>query len=232
LRDRTPPQKAGDRYTIKSLRLDLDAARDGKTWLLLPDGWRDQASGKTYPLPSRRLELQKLASIFVPHHRDKRDCGCLYINRAIKKWKKAQGNVNSAVLDVGKRSHSIARSQHNYNALIKDLKKDAREAVNEVRAEAAKAVANLTDLFSLGRQGLEGQMKAHLDGAEWKGEEINARAFRECFRMVVTAVKNLGLPSDQKQSAESVVVEELAAALKSTQEIVAMAPGPGDDIEN
>ena len=229
---RKQPEKVDNRYTIKSLRLDIPAAIKGDTWLLLPEGFRDQGSGKTYPLPSRRIELQKLSSIFVPHNWDKRDCGCLYINRAIKAWKKKQMRSNSAILDIGLRRHQVKRSQDTYNILMKGLRSDARQAVEEVKQEAVLAVASLKDLFSLGREGLDGQMRAHLEGKDWKGETIDAKAFRDCFRMVTSAVKGLGLPSDQKQAATEAVIEEVAAALKSTQETVALSPGPGDEIEN
>ena len=54
--------------------------------------------------------------------------------------------------------------------------------------KAVNAIANLNDLFALGRRGIDGQMQAHLAGETWMGEEINARAFRELFRMVITGV--------------------------------------------
>jgi len=111
------PKKIDNRYTIKSLRLDLESARAGKTWKLLPEGFRDHSCGTTYPLPSRRVELQKLASIFLPHNSNKPDCGCVYIRRAIKKWKKQQERATSVLLDVGRRQDQIARSHNNYDAM-------------------------------------------------------------------------------------------------------------------
>ena len=79
------------------------------------------------------------------------------------------------------------------------------------------------DLFSLGREGLELQMRAYLDNKEVNGEIIKARAFRECFRIVTAAVKGLGLPSDQKRPATDAIYEEVAAALEATQETVALS---------
>ena len=96
--------------------------------------------------------------------------------------------------------------------------------------DKTESIASLTDLFSLARKGIDGQMRAHLDGKEWMGEKINARAFRECFRMVTQTVKGLGLPSEERTRAKSAIMDEVAEALKDTQETVALAPG-GDDEE-
>ena len=94
--DQDQQNKKRDRHrTIASLRLDLEEAQKGRTWLLLPQGFRDQQFGKTYPLPSRRLELQKLVAIYIP--KNKKDSGCLYLRRALDKWKKQQARATSAV---------------------------------------------------------------------------------------------------------------------------------------
>lgn len=224
------PQKGGDRYTIGSLRLNLQAAIDGKTWLLLPEGYRDQDSGKSYPLPSRRHELQKLAAIYLPPHHEKQDSGCIYIRRALAKWKKRQQSANSAILDTNRRVHAIAREHSDYKSKLKGLRQEAKQAVEDVRREAAIAVSSLNDLFVIGRKGIDGQMRAHLSGKEWKGEKITARDFRDCFRMVTQAVKNLGLPSDQTKHAQEAVTEELAASIRSMQETMSLVPST--DTEN
>jgi hypothetical protein len=229
------PKRSDNRYTIKSLGLDLAAAENGKTWKLLPEGWRAMECGQTYPLPGRRHELQKIATIYVPPHHKKRDSGCAYIRRAMKAWTERQKNYTSAVHDVGMRANQIKRSQHNYTLALKKCRQDARDIVDEVREEAVKAVATLNDLFALSRKGLEGQMKAHLDGKEWQGERITSAAFRQCSKIVLQGVKGLGLPSDQRKPASDAVMEELAAALQATQEAVGMAPTidlsevPGDE---
>lgn len=220
---REPPKKADNRYTIKSLRLDLQSAIDGKTWLLLPEGFRDQGSGQDYPLPSRRLELQKLVAIYLPPR--KKDCGCLYIKRAIKEWKSRQQRAGSVLTDFARRETSIKRKEENFDQFVKGMRQQTRDAIDDVRKEAALAVASLHDLFALGRQGINAQMKAHLEGQEWQGEIIKARDFRECFRIVTQAVKGLGLPTDQKTAATDAIIEEVAASIKATQETVSMAPG-------
>ena len=213
--------------TIKSLRLDLEAAEKGRTWLLLPEGFRAQECGMTYPLPSRRIELQKLVAIYIP--KNKKDCGCLYLRRALQEWKNRQMKRSSAILDVTRREEQIAKMQHNFALQAKELRAKCRAAVDDVRREAQQAIANLNDLFSLARKGLDGQMRAHLEGQEWQGETINARAFRECFRMVTQTVKGLGLPSEERTRAKSAIMDEVAEALKDTQETVALAPGGDDD---
>ncbi len=212
-----------NQYSISSLRLDLDSARAGKTWLLLPLGFRDQDSGGTYPLPGRFADIQKLAGISAPP--SKNDSGCVYLNRCMKKFRMMQARRSSALHDIGRRHAAVEDSHRHYTLDMKALKKEARDAVEEVRVTAAESIASLTDLFSMGRQGLKGQMQAHLDGEEWQGEKVNNRAFRECFRMVTQAVKGLGLPSNERKKAEKAVLDEVAAALDETRKTLALAPG-------
>jgi hypothetical protein len=240
------PQKGegGDRYTIKSLRLNLKAAHEGKTWLLLPQGFRDQQSGLDYPLPARRNELQKLVAIPIPPHIDKRDCGCMYLRRALKKFKAQEFSNISALSDLGRRREQIKSSHRNYNTRVRELRQEMRKAVDQVKEEAQVAIASLNDLFALGRKGIDGQMRAHLESRKWphhakckvrkchddcQGEHIDSAAFRQCFRMVTQAVKGLGLPTDQRAEATDAIVEEYAASLKATQEALAMAPSDTKD---
>ena len=218
-----PEKTPGKDFTIASLRLDLESAAAGKTWLLLPEGFRTEECGKLYPLPTQRLELQKLVAIPIP--RNKKDCGCLYLRRALKKWRASQERRQSAALGAARAEQQILRTKSEFTALTREMRAEARAAVDQVKQEAAKAVANLNDLFALGREGIEGQMKAHLSGAEWHGETIDAEGFRSCFRMVSQSIQRLGLPSDQRDKARDAVMEEFAASVKDTQDAVAMAPG-------
>jgi hypothetical protein len=183
---------------------------------LLPEGHRDQASGQIYPLPSRLQDLQILSTIFVKSA--KIDSGCLYIRRAIAHLREQGKRKQSALLDIGTRVEKVQHAHEKYLQSVKHVKLEIQETLAGVKREAEQAIANLTDLFALGRKGIEGQMKAHLDGTEWHGEPIDAKAFRECFRMVTQAVKGLGLPSDQRDAAERVIVDELADALAATQD--------------
>lgn len=194
---------------------------EGKTWLLLPEGFRDQECGSTYPLPSDRLSLQQLVAIPLPLN--KTDSGCVYLRRAMKAWHLKQAHRQSAALDVARREESIHRAQKSYNARIKGLREEAIAAVEGVKQEAERAAASLNTLFSLGRQGIEGQMQAHLSNTLWQGEQISASAFRDCFRMVTQAVKGLGLPSEQRTSAAEVIFEQVAESIRGTQETVALA---------
>ncbi len=228
--DKKPDKKPWkERRTIKSLRLDTESAIEGKTWKLLPEGFRAQECGKTYPLPSNRDQLQKLAAIYIPLN--KIDSGCIYLRRAMKEWKNRQRYMQSAILESANRERKVADAQQNFNRLAKEAQAKVKEAVDGVREEAEKASASLKDLFALGRKGLESQMKAHLAGEEWQGEKINAKGFRECFAMVTSAVKGLGIPSDQKVAATEAIIEEVAEALKGTREAVLLAPGT-EDVEH
>jgi hypothetical protein len=194
---------------------------------LLPEGFRDQESGNTYPLPSLRTDIQKLVVIPIPP--GQKNSGVLYVKRAIAAFKEKQARRQSAILDVNRRQEQIVHAQENYTQLMKELRAEARAAVETVRAEAAQAAASLKDLFALGRKGLDGQMKAHLAGTEWQGEKIDARAFRECFRMVSQTVKALGIPSDQKESAEKAIMEEAARAIESTRATLSGEEPPDEE---
>lgn len=213
--------------TLASLRLNPQAARDGKTWLLLPEGFRSQQDGQTYPLPGRAIEVQQLARIYVPPN--KTDAGCIYLRRAVERDREFHRRKQSAALRIEAQLNQLEEVQSKYEAALGQMKMDAVQAVADVKAKASEAIASLHDLFSLGRQGLHGMMKAHLDKDKWQGETISAAAFRQCFRMVSQAVKGLGLPTEERQRARTAILEEVATSLKATQEAVAMAPGPDDD---
>ena len=209
--------------TIKSLRLDLQAARDGRTWELLPPGFRDQESGKTYPLPTRTIELQELSTVFIPPR--KLDCGCFYLHRAIKEWKRRMVAKGSALQDVTRQQKRLNRKSEDFvKATNKELEK-VREASEKAQAVAAKACASLADLFDLGREGLEKQMRAYLDNEKVNNHPISNSAFRDCFRMVTQAVKGLGIPSDQKPAAEAAIEKEFAEGIKRTRAAQGLAPG-------
>lgn len=209
--------------TCKTLKLNLDDGLAGRTWLLLPEGYRDQEQGKTYPLPGTRNELQKLAMIPIPL--GKMDSGCIYLRRAAEAYRSKVTAMQSAALDIGRKASQTLDMKHNFGTDLRRMKEEAAKAVEGVKIEAGKAIASLSDLFRLGREGLEGQMKAHLAGETWKGEQIDAEAFRNCFRMVSQTVKGMGLPSDQTEKAKEAIIEEAAAALRDTREALAMAPG-------
>jgi hypothetical protein len=212
------------RYSIKSLRLDIQAGIDGRTWAILPEGFRDHDSGKSYPLPSVREDLQRVA--FIPILSKKLDSGSMYIKRALRRWKDNAKNRTSAILDAGNRAQTIATKQADLVQEIRKAKLETRNIVNEVREEAAKASASMTELFSLGRKGLDGQMKAYLGNTAYQGEMITGKDFRECYRLVSQTVKALGLPDSEKKSAQGAVLDQYAAALKSTQDAVSLAAGP------
>ena len=213
--------KSRSKHTIESLRLDLEAAEAGKTWLLLPQGFRHRDAGQTYPLPVDRSELQRLISIPVPG--SKQDSGCVYIRRAMDVYRNRQKRRQSAVLDISMRQQKVVEATSNLQDRIKQVRREISESLEGVRQESQRAIASLNDLFALGREGLEGQMRAHLLGKLWKNEEINSKAFRDCFRMVAQAVKGLGLPSEQREKAAEAIMEEAAASMRATQEAISMA---------
>ena len=211
-------------HSIKSLRLDVESATEGQTWLLLPEGFRAQECGSTYPLPTSRPELQILSLIPVPNGY-KLDSGSVYLRRAQKEYRRRAARRRSAALDASSCAHKVIEASKKLDRQVEEFKSDAAAAVESVKKAAEEGIASLNDLFSLGKKGLEAQMRAHLGDQELNGEKINAKAFRECFQMVTQAVKGLGIPSDDRQKATEVVENEAAQAIKGMQDALSMAPG-------
>jgi len=208
--------------TCVSLELDLTAAEAGQPERLLPRRYRDIELGKTYPLPSRISELRKLVIIPVPPFR--KDAGSEYMRRAAARYKELLSRKQSALLDIGARAEQARLAQKSFDKSLESMQAEAKSAVDGVRTEINRAIASLSDLFRLGREGLEGQMKAHLANEPWKGEVIDADAFRQCFRMVSQTVKALGVPTEQSDKAKEAIIEEAAKALQETREALAMSP--------
>jgi hypothetical protein len=221
-----PDQSHAKGRSIASLRLNLAAATDGRCWEILPEGFRD--AGKTYPLPSSYADLQRLAAIPIPPGKFGSDA--TYLKRALAEYKRRAGRRTSAATDITRKTWKIEKADQRFRERLDEMKVEAQAAVDGVKVQAAEAIASLTDLFALGRKGLEAQMKAHLAGEKLHDEDINAAAFRDCFRMVTQAVKGLGLPSDQRERAQEAIMQEAADALESTREAVAMAGSPEGEV--
>ena len=214
-------------HTIANLRLDIESAMQGKTWLLLPEGFRETPNGSTYPLPYSREELKILT--LIPTYGRKQDTGATYIRRAVKEFKIKSKH---RVLQVMNQTNNVENARAALYTSVQSMKMETRKAIAEVHDEARKAVASLSQLFEIGREGIEGQMKAHLEGTQWHGETISAKDFRECFRTVLHGIKGLGLPSEQRASATDAVMQEIAESIKATHEVVALASGNNDETEH
>lgn len=222
-------------HTIASLRLDLEATKDGRIWNLLPEPFRLPEAARHYPLPSHFNELDHIIKTVIPPPPGGRgvvDPGKIYYDRVYKKWKDRAKYRVSAAINIGGQEERIKAKAAVVTSRMENYQQDARQILGKFREEARAAIATLNDLFSLGREGLEGQMRAHLSGEEWKGEAISASAFRECFRMVTQAVKGLGMPSDQARPARDAIMEQAAASMRATQEAVAMAPSAKEETEH
>lgn len=230
-----PIRSKTENHTVESLRLNIAEATAGRTWLLLPEGFRDQSNGETYPLPTKRTELYKLIVISIP--RRKADSGCVYLRRARRTYQSHKGRIfaspglDESTIDIERRGMRVEQAETRLRQHMIRAKAEAEKAVQEVREKAQQAVASLSDLFSLGRKGIEGQMQAHLSGQKWMSEDISAKDFRDCFRMVLQGVKGLGLPSEQRAAATDAVMQEIADSLKDTQESVALQASETDATE-
>lgn len=208
------------KHTLASLRLNLEEARKGRTWLMFPEEYRDVRLALEYPLPTDIKELEKIATI--PIKAKGRDCGCVYIKRAHRAWLERMEGTRNTALNIERAEHEAETAKKALDRQLAKLERKAAEAVQRVNDRAEAAIASLDALYDLGKQGMEGQMRAHLDGAEWQGEKIDAEAFRQCFRMVSQAVKGLGLPSKDRPRAREAILEEAAASLKATSEALAL----------
>ena len=215
-------------HTIESLKLDVASAVAGQTWKLIPSDYRTYEHVASYPLPSRGREIEIVARIEFPV--EKRNCGVTYIRRCRaeleRRGSKRLADIASTEVRRQKLLRRVANSSHEFRKKAREADRTIREAVEGVRDVAAREVATLSDLFSLGRKGIRDQMEAHLNGKKLKGEKISASAFRDCFKIVTAAVKGLGLPSDQRKPATEAVMEEVAASLRDTQEAIALSTPP------
>ena len=208
------------KYTIENLKLNVEEAQNGRTWLLLPEEHNSSVLAKEYPLPTDKEEILILALIEPGLHR--MDSGAIYLRRAHKRWKEVRRGKIRAPINIERVEQKTEEMGKQFEKRLEALEAKANTALQRVQDAASNAIASLDDLFRLGREGLEGQMKAHLAQEEWKGEGINARAFRDCFRMVFQAVKGLGLPTAEESKAREAIFEELAASLRATQEATVM----------
>lgn len=208
------------KYTIENLKLNVEEAKNGRTWLLLPEEYNDPKLAEEYPLPADTEEVQLLSLLPVRHQQ--RDTGSIYLRRAKRELTARLRGKTRAPINIEAVEAKTEDMGKQFEKRLEGLESKANQAIQRVQDAASKAIASLDDLFRLGREGLEGQMKAHLAQEAWKGEEINARAFRDCFRMVFQAVKGLGLPTAEESKARGAIFEELAASLRATQEATVM----------
>lgn len=228
--DDNQPTKPAQR-TISNLRLNLQEAINGRSWLLLPEGFRDQESGQKYPLPTKTEELQKL--VILPIKPGKKDSGTLYLKRAQREYRRRLAGKHARIAEASYEGDRLAKMRQHLHDQIVGIRKEARDAVDGIKEEAEKAVASMHELFALGRKGIDGQMRAHLEGSRWKGEGIDAKAFRECFRLVTQTVKGLGLPErDEAKKAREAILEEAEASIRSVQEAVALSEMEDDGKEH
>lgn len=209
--------------TIKSLKLNMEAAMRGETWNLLPDCVAGMSKARQYPLPSSKDDLQRVATIVIPEN--KMDSGVLYIKRCRDAYKKKELKNASAVNDIAYRKHKVEEAEKRFDKRLRKLELEAKMAVQVVRDRAMEASASLKDLFALKKRGLRGMMEAHIEGKQWQGERVSQSIFLNCCGKVAQALKAFGLPSDPRDKTQEAVFEELASALRDTQEAVELAPG-------
>lgn len=210
--------------TIVSLNLGYEDAMNGKVWALLPPGFRYTVAAENYPVPNKFSDLMKLSAI--PIAPNLRSPGVIYLKRCRKACTEFSKRRQSALLDLSNRRANAKTAYDNYRHDMLELREKMKQEKNKVRQVAEECIASLNDLFKLGRKGLDGMMRAHLEQKTWQGEPVTGAAFRDCFKMVSAAVKGLGAATeDQKESAREAVLEEVAKSMEDTQAALSMAPG-------
>lgn len=237
--DRKYPGRESDgpKYTIASLHLNLDAASRGKTWELLPPGFRDAEAATRYPLPSSFEDIHQIA--IIPLRRNARDGGTVYMRRIAEEYKRRIANRQTALLDIGHDKVRLERQFKRHKRVVDQSINEVRNVVADFKMEADKAIATLNDLLVIGRKGMEGQMIAHIKGEKWQNETIDSAAFRNCFRLITQAVKSLHVPAGTEEAqAREAIVAQAAEALRATQDAVELAdaaaipPAPDQDTEH
>lgn len=215
------------KHTIANLRLNLEEARKGRTWLLLPPDFESRKLAQEYPLPTDIEELQQVASI--PMRQRERNSGSVYIKRAQQEWVKRMGGHAAAALRIEDTAHRAYQEQNTFQTRLKRMQADAQKAVDQVKERADEAMASLDSLFGLTKRGFSGILEAHLTGGDWQGEKVSVRTFIQCANIIHRSVKGLGLPTKDDSKARDTVIAEAAASLKARQEALAMQESAADE---
>lgn len=218
-------------HTISSLGLRIKEAEEGKFDMLLPDSW--QACWDTYSLPTKDQDIQRVAALQVPNQN--RCPSARYIRRCRKKLKERIKLKQFAT--IGSKERQASLELLNTRNIRKEASKEAKQILDEVRVEAAKAAATLTDLYGLARSGSKEIMQTFVDKGTINGKPVTPREFTDVMGKVFGQVAKLGvgaLSDDSVEQAEGLVFEEFVAATrKRLEQNKSLGPvavkGPKDD---
>ena len=202
---RVPRNRSG--HTLASLGLDLMAHERGRPLFLLPVGKRDGDSAREYPLPTGISDLYKLASI--PAHGRGQKAHQVYLRRARAEYRKRCSQRDPGIIE-DKAIKADAQLQ-----AIKKTRQEIREEVDKVKAEAVKAAATLTDLYSLIRAGSGMILGGFVNNTPVNGEAIDAPTFIHATGKILGHIAKLGGVSEEdKADAESAVFEAACEATR------------------
>jgi hypothetical protein len=201
---RVPRNKPG--HTLASLGLDLTAHERGRPLFLLPVGKRDWDSANVYPLPGPFSEVYKLAMIPVRRGGKAHN---VYLRRARAEYKRRCSLKDPGILE----DKALEADSHLLS--IKNTRKEIREEVDRVKAEAVKAAATLTDLYSLIRAGSGMILGGFVNNTPVNGEAIDAPTFIHATGKILGHIAKLGgVSEDDKAEAEAAVFEQAVAATR------------------
>ena len=212
--EQSPPRLGRNRveHTIKTLRLDLDAAMNGKPWLLLPEDVRkSDKGGRLYPLPCSYSEVKRVAD--VPLATNKRHESALYIYRARRSVKSRVESTKIGHLDAHLAATEEKAAQ--FTKSMKNAKYEVGQELARVRDAARETITTLQDLNTEFKAGLIEIAKAYRTGQKLHDKEITTTQFIDAAGKVLTHTRGManGLADpDTKVEAEDELMKELNRA--------------------
>lgn len=222
----------GKLITAKDLGLDIDAAERGAWGRFLPRGYYHH--GKTYPLPTSRTDLFRIAQI--EFHTCANVPPKQYVKRCKTRYKLYISKRSSMSLEskVFKAQKALSKIKESRTAANKEYK-EFKETVSK---DLAKCRASLTVLYDLAGSGFRKIMQEFVDektrtethvsrgGQETttQVDRVTNAEFTGAAKAVFSQVARLGTPSgeDAKEEAQDIIFQE---ALKEMGEKLKLGEG-------
>ena len=202
-------------YTIESLRLNVEEAEGGRTWLLLPPDVRmDKHRAPVYPILTMVGELTRVADIKLPMN--SRNAGADYIRRCRRAKLKRAVNTRLADIEVGKAEVAEFSQQTAHAAAQAQRAMEAE--VERVRLQAAKTLVSMADLNGLAKGAATDILLAFREGKTLNGEPVSVDQAIAAFGRVFSQVGKLGagaLDGAGREQAEEEIMREFAEATRS-----------------
>ena len=209
-----PRKRSVGPHTIQSLRLNVEEAEGGRTWLLLPpDVRRDKYKARSVPVLTQIGELARVADIKLAPRVS--NAGAQYIRKCRAAKKRRAVNTRLADIEVGRAECEEMSAQ---TATVAAKAQAAMEAeVERVRLQAAKTLVSMADLNGLAKGAATDILLAFREGRTVNGEPITVDQAISAFGRVFSQVGKLGagaLDGAGKEQAEDEIMREFAEATR------------------